>query len=519
MVSKKKGNNNKLSISLIKEEFFDFSQIVRDDVQNTFEIEDVGTVFYGISSQHNPIWIKDFFLNNETLLKYVKNSSSWVLLLIKVQISDMISRIFALSFGYGKYLLKEDVIEERFGLKTALNIISDNSIRSIGKIVISGNNKSSREQMPKQSTITDFGFDIDSDLIKDIAGKSIKDDFIDGIINGTDSFSCTVPINQNQIKEFLLSLYIEYLKQDYKTSFAWIDQVQPVRNKQTIETLDTLLFDSVIKSENKFWMAVPEVIDWESVKGFRIQNDKEIRNDILLENVLDSFKKDLNSIEQFKNKGIKIISSLNDEEIGNWSSYKCFFGETDYEERSYCINNGKWYEIDNDFVKKINDEYGKTGISNVDFIDNNGLKESDYNKLLTKSNDDNYICLDGNNVSYGGGHSKIEICDVLSKENQLIHIKQYGGSAVLSHLFNQAVVSAELIKSDPNFIEEANKKISQNEFKLSQDKIYDVIFGIISNDDKELPHIPFFSKITFCNATRRLKSMGFNPTIKRIKSI
>jgi uncharacterized protein (TIGR04141 family) len=264
-------------------------------------------------------------------------------------------------------------------------------------------------------------------------------------------------------------------------------------------------------------MAVPEVIEWENVRGFRIQNDKEIRYDILLDHVIASFKS-LESIEQFKNKGIKIISSLNDEEIGGWSSYKCFFGEIDYDGKEYCINNGKWFEIDNDFVKKINDEYGKSTISNIDFIDNLGLKESEYNKLLAKSND-NFICLDGNNVSYGGGHSKIEICDILTKENQLIHIKQYGGSAVLSHLFNQAVVSAELIKSDLRFIEEANKKISKNEFKISQDKIYDVIFGIISNDSEELPHLPFFSKISFCNANRKLKAMGYNPAIKRIRSI
>lgn len=50
-------------------------------------------------------------------------------------------------------------------------------------------------------------------------------------------------------------------------------------------------------------------------------------------------------------------------------------------------------------------------------------------------------------ISYGGGASRIEFCDVLSDSGQRIHVKQYSGSSVMSHLFNQGLVSASIEKT------------------------------------------------------------------------
>jgi uncharacterized protein (TIGR04141 family) len=42
----------------------------------------------------------------------------------------------------------------------------------------------------------------------------------------------------------------------------------------------------------------------------------------------------------------------------------------------------------------------------------------------------------------------MEFCDVFSKGKELIHIKRYGGSATLSHLFYQGMASAEFFQMD-----------------------------------------------------------------------
>lgn len=511
---------NSLSIYLIKEEIIDFEDVMKDDLEcQHFDIQDIGRIYYGVSYTYNPSWIDSFFDNNQKLLESLKNSNSKVLLLTKVQCNNDNIRIFALPFGYGYTFIKNEVVEEGFGLKTVLNIIDPDSIRAIEKTSITKHYKSSREQMPKKSEISEFGIDVYTDLMKGITAKSNKVDIIEGIVNGSDKLSCSVPVNIYNINAFLKEIYQEYLKSDYKTNFGWIDQIKQVRDKKLINELNSKLLESIKKKEKNFWMAVPEVITWENVKGIKIQGDNNIYDDILINNVINSFRNELTSIGQLENKKIAVISSLNDLEIISWSSYKCLFGEIEYNNKSYCINSGIWFEVDSDYVSQVNQEYSNVEISDIEFMVNEGLKESEYNKRFAESQSDKYLCLDGKNVSYGGGHSKVEICDIISKDNTLMYIKKYSGSSVLSHLFNQAVVSAELIKSDTKFIAKANEKIDADEFKLEQNKDYNIVFGIISKDESELPNIPFFSKITFNNSIKRLKTIGFKPSIKRIKTL
>ena len=45
----------------------------------------------------------------------------------------------------------------------------------------------------------------------------------------------------------------------------------------------------------------------------------------------------------------------------------------------------------------------------------------------------------------------MEFCDVFSKTKELVHIKRYGGSATLSHLFYHGVNSTEFFQMDVEY--------------------------------------------------------------------
>ena len=69
--------------------------------------------------------------------------------------------------------------------------------------------------------------------------------------------------------------------------------------------------------------------------------------------------------------------------------------------------------------------------------------------------------MDCNLVIPRTGRSKVELCDTLTDKKELIHTKQGASSSLLSHLFNQGLISAELIKSDLQFCEKANEEIKK----------------------------------------------------------
>jgi len=126
-------------------------------------------------------------------------------------------------------------------------------------------------------------------------------------------------------------------------------------------------------------------------------------------------------------------------------------------------------------------------------------------------------------IMHGGGHSKVEFCDIFTRNKKILHIKRYGGSNILSHLFSQGVVSGELFVSDSEFRQKVNSKLPAA-YRLSDPLVrpdaqeYEVIYGIISDSDKPLD-IPFFSKVSLRNARRRLTTFGYKVAIKQIKRL
>lgn len=513
-------NKNKLSIYLIKNEFVNDEDII-ENYNNSQIIEDVGTVYLGQSYANPPKWASSFLTDRVNTDKLFVSNARAVLL---VRISREEQRTFAVVMGYGKNMLKDDVVEERFGLKVVLNTIKSNSLRRINKRDIGGNQKLSDEQLPLKAGINDFGIDVNRDLVGYITGVSDDDEYAPGIIAGGDILSLTVDIDITNIVGFLERTYDKYIMNEYKENFAWIDQIQDVKDSRVIERLNNSLVTAINEGSNNIWMAVPVVLDWSEIRGFKYCGS-DIYDDIFITKVKDSFIEGLSSFEQLKNKRIFAISSLDDSKRYRWSAASCLFGELTIDGKAYCINNGKWYCVDANFVQQVDHDYGTTPISTIQFDNytDDHNSEKSYSESFVKNHSGSYILMDRKNIPYGGGHSSIEVCDILSQQRELIHIKPYSGSSTLSHLFNQAAVSTELLLSDANFLQLANEKISEisggSSFCINNNRDIKVIIAIITKGDSALPHIPFFSKVSFRNLKNRLKAFGLEVSMCSIYNI
>lgn len=514
---------NKLSIYLIKEGIDEENIFEKDsNVQSLKEYNSNKKLYYLPSWIHSPIWINGFFGME---CKELQQANSRAILIDKLNIDDE-EKIFALAFGYSKNLFAEDVIEEQFGLKIVLNTVGINDIRKISKVSVGSNQKQSQEQMPKATNINEFGFDLERDLIKSVTGKCNDEMFEKANLVGGDIFSILVERDINNIEDFLMYCYRKYKEEKYKENFDWIDNIKEVKSKNEKEQLDNLLIQYI--NDEKFdcvWMSIPEVIDWEGVSGFNYTNNDEIYDDIIIEKVIESLRNNLTDIEQLKRKKV-IMTDIEGKEIEKWGVYKCIIAEIQFNEKSYCLNNGKWYCINKDFSDKIEREYNNIEISDLDFIDYNSNMEDedDYNEELSNSLSNAYLIHKIGEIPFGGGKgNRIELCDVMTQDNKLIHIKKNGGSSYLSHLFNQAAVSAELLL-DTAFRNRVNAKMNEfefdkefpNDFKAND---YTIIIGIINKYHEERPKIPFFSKVSLRYTINSMKNIGYKVQLKNINKI
>ena len=128
-----------------------------------------------------------------------------------------------------------------------------------------------------------------------------------------------------------------------------------------------------------------------------------------------------------------------------------------------------------------------------------------------------YRCMDCKLIPVGAGNHKVEFCDLLTSDKKIIHVKRYGSSSVLSHLFAQGMVSGILFNEDKSFLIKLSAKLGDelgDEYKekyttdYPDPKEYKIIYAVISEHDDKL-EIPFFSKINIRNAKKRLEGMGY----------
>src|ERR1051326_1390879 len=112
-MAKHQVKTNMLSIYLIKPEFQRLEDIVESS-EPPIEIPNIGHFFFEQSHPHPPEWMTDFFGSSiGQNLKILSSSATGVFV---ASVPDGGStRFFAIPFGIGRFLLKEGVVEERFG--------------------------------------------------------------------------------------------------------------------------------------------------------------------------------------------------------------------------------------------------------------------------------------------------------------------------------------------------------------------------------------------------------------------
>lgn len=123
---------------------------------------------------------------------------------------------------------------------------------------------------------------------------------------------------------------------------------------------------------------------------------------------------------------------------------------------------------------------------------------------------------------HGGGHGQVEICDLLSIKRELIHVKMYGKSSVLSHLFAQGFVSGQLIQIDSEFRKKVRAQLSPTHAELlsvdskPEYESFTITYAVISDSPGPELHLPFFSKVNLVNTRKVLRGFGYKVELLKI---
>ena len=511
-----------LTIHLLRAEVQHYYDAVELGVAQHHSIVDgvrhIGDLYVAPKPEKSPPWAAIFRNYVEDIRDLGAVKSTGAVLIVKAK-----GRHFALTFGQGRFILNQDMIEERFGLLATLNSLESNALRSIDKRTFDAVDQNSRVQVGLTSGASDFGVDIERDLIKGIVGYPKKADLLGRRMSGADALTVSREINLATIHKALGAYLRAYESDTYKEHFAWIDQIHQVRKKGHLAAvLDELLIEKLatVRAQGgrggDCWLAAPDVLDWDVVEGFRYSQSKAdgYQTDMHLPGFFATVEDVALSVELLKMRHVYAVNA-DHIEVKHWTVYKCVHCEVEHGGKTYLLSGGQWFEIKKDFVDIVDEFFDGMKVFELPLPDYQHAKEAAYNAALCGDHQDYWALMDLKLIKVGGVHGKVEFCDAYGSGMELLHIKHYGGSNLLGHLFNQGLISGELLRDHADYIKRVNEELPHayaldDPAELPRDVGgYTIVFGIISQSDEPKLRIPFFARVALKNVCRRLESIGY----------
>jgi len=193
---------------------------------------DNDSLFVASRDPHSPWWVASLEPQVDGPLDdLVAASSSGALLL------EAGGRLFAVTFGTGRYLLDADAFEQDFGLKVVLNAVAPNQLRSVDAKTIDETTLHTRRDVSRDSSLAAFDLDTTRDLLRSVTGTP-QDDSLARRLIGADAVGLNTRARLHRLPALAERLPEAYTADDYKAHFEFIDYLTPEKRAGRLRELE-----------------------------------------------------------------------------------------------------------------------------------------------------------------------------------------------------------------------------------------------------------------------------------------
>ena len=464
--------------------------------------------------------------------------------LVVLRVRYRVVRYFAVTFGAGRHAIRREALEPGYGLRVALNALYEGDrdadvldpaarVRQVDSRTVGANTLRTTRQANRAADFDSFELDPDGDQLRGITGRPVKIDEFGSRLRGTD----TVRIGRSSVFDELggirrnLARYHE--RTDYKRRLGFVDNLQPEFRPGVVATLREHTAVGLIDHPGEWAFAPPEIVDFDDVASFSIPELGITNSDL-----------DLAVLAQ-NGVGIDDVTDLtvvaidnNGQVTSSWPLLDCVDGQITltHSDETYIADGGEYYLVNRDHLDQLDDYIDGIGLADIALIDSTRINDAGELKEITEgaynlaaaAADPQLLCLDAQTVRVSTRTSAIEVCDLLSLDGHLIHVKRKFASGALSHLFAQGFVSSELFVDNPDY-RAATRTLIDGKDPAFTDIIpangfvaanYQLVFAIIGDwTDRTTTDLPFFSKINLRKHTRTLRRYGYHVRLAKVQVV
>ena len=436
-------------------------------------------------------------------------------------------RWFALSFGHVHQNLRDESFEHDFGLRVTLNCVDPKKLRSTDTLQ-PGEARRRRTQSPIGEDLTYFDFDRNSSVLRSLTGKVANEYqhfFKDA--SGASSLSIKSSASPGDLASLAETLLALYQSEKYRVIFPDIQNIIPVSDPVDLAQLSDALIEALHSKAEGLYLTIPEIVDYQKDAYYALFSGvgkSKLYSDVFLVKYYEYLEEngvDFGKIEtdELQSHALNLVDQ-DENPKERFSIFRCLLFETSLgrESETFHLVEGKWYRVENNYLKKLRDTLDPLYIAlQLPAYAHDG--EGEYNLAVGQAKS-SLICLDETNIS-PTGQSQVEPCDLLGIQDGtavFYHVKRSTHSAELSHLFNQGVNAIELLKVEQESPEKLMQLIKSSAAsdaagdycRAIVDQNFAVVFGIVTHKqpDAKSSNLPLFSRISLMRAFRALKVAG-----------
>jgi uncharacterized protein (TIGR04141 family) len=491
--------------------------------------ETIGTLYVQVGDQTQPEWVEALATVTTPTLDEATHSLGAVLIVAAG------GRRFAVTFGSGRHLLDPDAYVRDFGLLCVLNGVDPEQLRGAEARTFDDYALHTLKQLSRLSDLASLELNTEKELVVAMSGR-LEDSSLGIKVDGRDAVRLTAEIGLAELHGKCTRLFELSEQTDYKDRFPFRDRIKRVTDRTKIGELSRQAYSRIGQQKfAEFDLFPPQVVSDEIVifaaksKGSQRTKFAEPEAQHLKYAIRGPQQPD--DVERLL-KG-RYLGGLDagGKVVEEWTFRECLHWEFTSGGVTYVLDASSWYEIDSTWISDVEAFVEGLSSSGIEWpAAETEQDEEKYNEIAAATLE--YALMDQRFVKLKG-QTKVEACDLFASSSHFIHVKKRkGGSGPLSHLFAQALVSAESFVMVPEFrallaerLEESMAGYGQYSPAEVDPRKYGVVLALITTPGTKgnlLKKLPFFSKVTLRLAVTRLESMGFkvfvDPIVTQFKS-
>ncbi len=461
--------------------------------------------------------------------------------------------VYALTWGMGFLVLAPNLIDTGFGLRFAIRRANPRRVRSVTTNAIDVLPRTAKTSVLGGAALSAFRIEELGDLLGrmvvsvDSSGLScaVAGDRPWITIRGADALNVPLGKEPAALMADIRAIHDVVESSSVVQGLEHLEGTRPLRSDDpVVQDLNNTLASQIASAESTR-IALSWPSEWDDERGEasryvlsgfgRGQNGvvEELDVDDVLSSVrnlpedrrLDAMKRA--KVQAVNNDGDAVSRAIS---VNKWLTFEC-----DLNSRRYVYSRGQWYNVSGAYLEllkerlervfsqrwttelpawptcvKVRRETGESYLGPV--------SERRYNQLVAAADGD-ITCLD-RKLLYTEQHpGGIESCDLLGADCELVHVKRLDDSVSASHLFNQALVSAEALCRQVDALARLKERVAKqsdggrtlpDRFRPSN-----VVFAFAGRP-ATLDALFTFSQVTLHRCVQRLSDFGINVLVTEI---